>query len=740
MILEGTLTDITAHGSWATAMLERVDGGTIKVVGDAVCGLQAGVAYVLRGRVVVHDRFGEQFRVEHAEVSVDKHQLASLLTREFAGCGEKTAKLIVADFDERGQLKSLSEMLANRPWEAEGLEQITGKKMQFIGTNAPPPRVRVARTVAHHCKGALPGARGMEGLLEWLEGCVKHAGSAREVKALDILRGNPYAPLGLADGYTFEDADRLAAAIGFPRLSENRLGAIAVESLKAVARKGHSFATAQQFAEAVTRIEQEAKPKACLETALKKRLPVVCDEWRIYLKPVYEAECKVADAFASMVSKGYPLWSESHEALEDRIEHLERDAGMRLDASQREAVVGILTSARRLHCLTAGPGRGKTTVMEVIATLVPDVIFCASTGIAAKVLSKRVGKYGQKSMTVQALLQWDGEAYGMNSQYPLVGNLFVVDEAGMQDLLVCAALVEALPLGSHLLLVGDSDQLESVGVGRVLSDVSEMPEVDNHTLTVAHRSAVDILDFLEGVKEGVVRDEPSGPGVRYVGAAGGEVSFDAIKNLWLESVDRVGIERVGLLFAYRRVSSRRDGLSVSEANVALQEAVNPARRGNKIPGSMFRVGDRIIVKKNFSLKRKNSQGKDVSYAYVVNGDKGALTGFTLDESGQLASLELEMDDARVIELPVHYQGRLDLAYAQTVHSAQGSEYDEVILVVTGQGNDFLNRKILYTGSSRARKVLTVVGRRSDVQSIAATEGKTRNTWLQMRIQDSKEYR
>lgn len=441
-----------------------------------------------------------------------------------------------------------------------------------------------------------------------------------------------------------------------------------------------------------------------------------------------------------MLSRGRPLWAGTLNELEERIAHMERDVGSFMDTSQREALLGILTSSCRLHTLTAGPGCGKTTVMEMFAALVEDVRFVTPTGIAAKVLGKRVAKYGQVAQTIHAALESAGESFRKDKENPLVANLIVVDEAGMQGLLICAALMRAFPLGAHLLLVGDVEQLESVEVGRVLADAVEMPEPDHHRLSISHRSTVGILNLLEAIKEGQVPDQPYDESVEYVGFdEEKDIGFEQVSRLWIDCVERNGLDNVLLLFGHRNSNSSNAGMNVNQANAALQNMINPARDDNRIPGVRFRLGDRVIVKKPIVLRRKLPGGTDEVQAQLVNGGVGYLQNVRRGAGGKLESALISMDDGRSIELPWNHIGKLDLSYAQTVHSAQGSECNEVIFVIRGEGNEFLNRKLLTTGISRAKRRVTLVGRRSDVQSVAAYVAPRRQSWLQVRIQESKEY-
>jgi exodeoxyribonuclease V alpha subunit len=174
---------------------------------------------------------------------------------------------------------------------------------------------------------------------------------------------------------------------------------------------------------------------------------------------------------------------------------------------------------------------------------------------------------------------------------------------------------------------------------------------------------------------------------------------------------------VALLFGYRKGSKEKVGTNVTYANHALQNLVNAETEDNRIPGCALRKEDRVIVRKRIILKRKVQNGPDEVYARLVNGDTGYVRSFKTSGDGRLDSIQLRMDDGKDIDLPPIHVRKIDLGYAQTVHSAQGSEYDEVIFFARGRGGEFLNRKLLYTGASRAKKRITLMGRREELESI-----------------------
>jgi exodeoxyribonuclease V alpha subunit len=281
---------------------------------------------------------------------------------------------------------------------------------------------------------------------------------------------------------------------------------------------------------------------------------------------------------------------------------------------------------------------------------------------------------------------------------------------------------------AHLVVVGDEDQLESVGPGRVLQDMVAIKRADQHRLTTTHRNKGAILDLVGMIRQGSYPEQSPGEEVVFVGAElGSELSFDTVVRIWLECVGRHGFEAVGLLFGHRTGSKDVEGWNVTFANSHLQRLVNSPTATNRIPGCDLRVADRVIVRKAMTLKLINSEGEEEIVGQLANGDMGFIVGVTQDARGMVESIKLSLDEGRTVDYPATALGKLDLAYATTVHSAQGSEFDEVIVVIPDGPTGFLNRNLLLTGASRAKERLWVVGKRDQLARVAAKQRAVRNS-------------
>jgi exodeoxyribonuclease V alpha subunit len=376
-----------------------------------------------------------------------------------------------------------------------------------------------------------------------------------------------------------------------------------------------------------------------------------------------------------------------------------------------------------VHTVTAGPGCGKTAMMEVLAHVARErnILFCAPTGKAAKVLSGRVRRYGCSAVTVHSLLGVRDEGYVHDEQQPLEAHIVVVDESSMLDLVLARALLDALPADCHLILLGDTGQLASVGPGDVLANILLLPG-DHHRLHQGHRNDGGIHELVQQCRRGAV-DCQDRPGVRFLRSLPppDDVGLSRVVHAYLDAVRRCGLERVALLMPRRRGDIHLPGWNTTYINEALRQVLNPS--GKRIPGSALRLGDRIIIRRNLAL---DEQG----LALVVNGDTGTLVGCEVDEAGtNVLHLALALDDGREILFPGGALDSLALAYALTVHAAQGSEYQEVIVVCTAGSPAFVHRGMLYTAFSRARERLTVIGDPAAIQAICARPAPPRNARL-----------
>lgn len=547
----------------------------------------------------------------------------------------------------------------------------------------------------------------------WTEGACSAA-----IDEWTALVGDPYRWVGQVEGYGWRHAEQVAAIGGLSERDPLRNAGLVMHLVRQECwQEGHSYVPISWLEEAFRAAGGQGDFGDALERALQWGQSLTRAGSAIYPTALAAAEEDIADGLGSLCMPARAIWHGSHLGLIEQIGEAQRLLGMELDKAQCQAVLQIMTAETRLHTLTGSAGCGKTTVMEVLAALVPQALFAAPTGKAALMLSERVGRYGKRAVTVQSLIQECALATTSSHRHKSsmsvinAAALLVVDEASMADLMTFAQLLRCVSDSCHLLLVGDPEQLPSVGPGTVLRDALRMPLANHCQLQVGHRARGELAMFLGEMRGGRIRWDKLPEQVRHVGTEH-DPSMGEIVALWRDSVARVGMQEVGLLFAFRKAGT--GGLNAESCNAAIQAAVNPATARNYIPGSRLRLGDRVTVRRNAWLP----QG-----GLVVNGDVGVLSGWS---PGRMS---VKLDDGRAVSLEGGLIQTLDLAYGQTVHSAQGGSAKEVI-VVLGAGCHFINRPLLYTACSRSRERLTLVGRRGIFDSaLAAVPPDRRSTVL-----------
>jgi exodeoxyribonuclease V alpha subunit len=734
MELCGRLVSVNAYGDWSRGMLETGRGERVPVVGRGLNGLEEAENYRLRGEFVVHPKYGRQFDVEDALVDAPAEAAGVLkfVQKHFKGCGEKTAGGILDWYVAHGGgLQKLREDLVSRPWMLEKCPALGARKIEYMDASGAGVEVHVTRRISAELADArLPEALIKKIVLWLLKSGGEHAKDPVEW-CWARLKTDPFYPAMEVDGYTLRYADRVAAAVGMGDEHEART-AFATHSsiLEGMRKGGHVWLNMGQARRALMEAGCRGSVEQCAAIAKRRGYPVEVADDRVYTTVSLRVENFVSERLGKMLIPGTPIWTRPIEDLTAAIERLEAAKGesFRLDDSQRGALIGMLTSEVRVHVLTSWPGCGKTTFLEMLSGLVRDTVFAAPYSKAAKVLNARIAKHGAAASTVHMLLEATGEGFRRNRGNQLVARTVVVDETGTVDLFIFSSILEAMSPWAHLVVVGDVDQLESVGQGRVLQDMVELKKADQHRLTTTHRNKGAILDLVGMVREGSWPKESPGDEVVFIGAdAGSKVSFDHVVDLWLECVGRHGFEAVGLLFGHRVGSKEVEGWNVTFANSHIQRMVNSPSESNRIPGCELRVADRVIVRKAMTLKRLNGDGEEEIVGQLANGDMGFIVGVNVDKRGMVESLKLKLDEGRTVDYPGNALGKLDLAYAMTVHSAQGSEFDEVILVVPDGPTGFLNRNLLLTGASRAKERLWVVGKQQQLARVAAKQRATRNS-------------
>ena len=563
-------------------------------------------------------------------------------------------------------------------------------------------------------------------------------GTARAVRiyktygegAVAAVSANPYRLVLDIQGIGFKTADTIASKLGIPSDSLVRARAGVRHVLQEITGEGHSAATKERLiADAgellgiaeemiIEALKQEIVEGGAVQDGIGGK---PC----IYPALLYRAESGVAAAVGRLQGGGAP-WGAVDVAK--TLRKVECDTGLKLSPSQREAF--SLALASKLVVITGGPGVGKTTLVNTVLRAVRSfgrkVLLCAPTGRAAKRLSESTGL---DAKTIHRLLEFDPVTFGFRHgrENPLAADLVVVDEASMIDVSLMHALLSAVPDNAALMIVGDADQLPSVGPGAVLDDLIASGTVPVVRLTEIFRQAAEsrIIVNAHRINRGEMPLDRGGEGLSdfyFVPA----VEPEEIYSKLLEVVTR----RIPATFGLDPVRDiqvlspmNRGGLGTGSLNAALQRALNPESGEGVVRfGTNYSRGDKVI-------QLVNNYDKD-----VFNGDIGVIKA--VGEEERTVTVDF---DRRDVEYEFAELDELGLAYATSIHKSQGSEYPAVVIPLAMQHYMLLQRNLLYTAVTRGRKLVMVIGQKKALaMAVRNRDASVRLTNLAQKIRDGGE--
>jgi exodeoxyribonuclease V alpha subunit len=694
-VVEGVLERITyanEETGYTIARLatDRSSTDLLTIVGSLL-GAQIGESLRLTGRWSSHPRYGRQFEVDSyttvlpATITGIERYLGSGLVK---GIGPKLAEKIVAHFGLE-TLRVIEE-------EAERLIEVPklGPKRTEL--------IRKAWQEQKQIKEVMLFLQSVNISTSLAVRIYKQYGDA----SISVVRNQPYRLAADVWGIGFKTADTIAKAVGIPHDSPQRIKAGLQYTLSEAADNGHCFLPQPNLVgDAVKILEVEAaQVQPCVEELIAEE-GVVREEIAgfpaVYLVPFHRAERNLAESLLNLLRTGRDRLS----AFQDvdwakALEWLKKRTGNELAAEQEEAVRLALTE--KVAVLTGGPGCGKSFTVRSIVELArakrAKLVLAAPTGRAAKRLTELTG---HEATTVHRLLQLKpGGDASFDRDNPLDADLVVVDEASMLDLILANKLVKAVAPGSHLLFVGDVDQLPSVGAGEVLKDMLAAKAIPQVRLTRIFRQASEsgIVVNAHRVNSGEFPRLKGFPDFFFFKCDETEDTAPLVVDLVASRVPK----KFGL-DARRDIQvlapMHRGPAGAGNLNGLLQNALTPGREGlpeKRFGGRVFRVGDKVT-----QIRNNYDKGK----AGVFNGTVGVVTSMSVEEH----TLVVRTDEDEDIVYGFDELDELVHAYAISIHRSQGSEYPAVIVPITTGAWMMLQRNLIYTAITRAKKLVILVG-------------------------------
>lgn len=696
----------------------------VTVIGSLL-DVNVGSVLLIYGNWKVDSRYGRQFAAESWEETlpatvfgIEKYLGSGLIK----GVGPKYAKKIVAQFGT--ETLEVIETDISRLQEVDGI----GKK-----------RIKMIRDSWERQKE-------IKNVMLFLQDHGVSTSFAAKIyrqygnESLDKMKENPFQMADDIWGIGFKTADGIAQKLGFAKEAYVRLRSGIMYTLSNLADEGHVFAYQEQLiAKAAELLEAEESSIVMTLDQMIMDKDLICEtvdyntdqaEMKaIYLPAFYYAEAGVAGKLKRLAQAPAAdrLWhalmdarqKTGNESLSIDVSKIQEKVHMEYDEIQADAIRKAAVS--KVMVLTGGPGTGKTTTTQGIIAAYRSfglkILLAAPTGRAAKRMTEATGL---EAKTIHRLLECKPpEGYQKNEDNPLEGDVLIIDECSMIDMILMNALIKAIPEGMRLILVGDIDQLPSVGAGNVLRDIIDSGVFPVVRLTRIFRQAQSsrIIMNAHAINEGKFPDISNGKNTDffYIEKEDPEEAVQEIVRLVKNNLPRyykTPWNHIQVL-----TPMQKGIVGAANLNLALQEALNPQGDGLRRGGYLFRAGDKV-------MQIRNNYEKE-----IFNGDIGTVESVDLQER----MLKVNFDQ-HIIEYEASELDELVHAYATTIHKAQGSEYPIVVMPVLMNHYVMLQRNLIYTGITRAKKVLVIVGTRKAlsyaVRNVTVTK---RNTFLKERL-------
>lgn len=656
----------------------------------------------LQGEWFTHPQFGEQFKVTSCEEvipnsleGIEKYLSSGVIS----GIGPVTAKKIVEHFGEK-TLEILDENI-------ERLKEIEGIGDKKIDT--------ISKAYAKQRE-----VRNIMVFLQTYGVTVKQCMKIHKrygADSINVVKENPYTLTDEISGIGFKTADKIARSLGVENNSPFRIQSGITYIVNQFCAMGNTYMPLDKMlkeAQEILGVSKEDIQNNLQDTVLSGKLKIefINNEECVFTMPYYYCELSVTSKILTLTTSSYDKIKID---IDKEIQSFEAMNNIKFAPTQFEAIKGAFENG--IEIITGGPGTGKTTIIKCITEIFENaamtVFMAAPTGRAAKRMSEATGK---ESKTIHRLLELgfsddEDSEFFRGEESPLQCDVVIIDEASMIDILLMNNLLKAIPMGTRLIIVGDADQLPSVGPGNVLRDLIESKCVKVVRLKDIFRQAEESMIVVNAHKinngEMPILNKRN-KDFYFIGEEESEKILDTLVELIYERLPKFnkGWNRVKDI---QILSPMRKGmLGVESLNKRLQQILNPKdkeKSEKEFRDMVFRVGDKVMqTKNNYNLKwvRINGEGEDEGTG-VFNGDIGYI--WEIDED----KVSVVFDEERKIIYDNMYLDELELAYAMTVHKSQGSEFPVVIMPMFMGPPLLMNKNLFYTGITRAKKMVVLVG-------------------------------
>ncbi len=736
MELSGQLTEIIYQNevnSYLIGILENEED-TITIVGYMPFLVEGDYIKVI-GNFVTHKEYGKQFKVETFEKVMPKtlDSLEKYLSNgTIKGIGPATAKKIVATFGE--------DTINVFKFEPEKLTQIKGITKEKA--------IEMAQCFVENWE--------LWQIVGYLDNFGISPANAKTIykklgpQTIDEIESNPYMLIDLVKGVEFAKLDKYALENGFEINNYKRIKCGIKYSLVKITYNGHCCtleANLIKYVKELLKVEDDDIEHCLIDLNVKEEIVIEKreDENWVYSKEIYDAEANIASKLILLDSAQN---IKRIAGFDSELEKIEKAGNINLSAKQKEAIQAI--NSNNVVIITGGPGTGKTTiiknVIDIYKTHGKKVVLCAPTGRAAKRMTEMTG---EEAKTLHRLLEIgkiekDNEFTIMNYEVaPIDADVIIVDEASMVDIYLMNYLLNGIYQGTKLILVGDTDQLPSVGPGSVLKDIINSERIKTIFLDEIFRQAAQskIIVNSHRVNDGeYFLDKEEQEGLKddffYIKEKSQDIMLDQIISLCKGRLKNFGdydfFENIQILSP-----TKKGLLGTKELNKRLQEELNPSsdeKKEKKVGEVIFREGDRVMqVKNNYDIYWEKGNTLSLTYENgtgIFNGELGKIVKIDFLNK----QIKILFDDEKEAWYAFSDMDQIEHAYAITVHKAQGSEFDVVIMVVTQSSAMLLTRNLLYTGLTRAKKLLILIGNDNVVKfMIQNADTKIRNTGLEYKL-------